>query len=348
MYLSGPLVFALYRRWPQHRRTSAYIGLPIIAASLIAFSFATRVSELILAQGVAYGLGGILLYYSVLLFLEEWFVRRKGLAYGIMWAGTGVSGVTVPFIMSFGLERFGASVMLRAWAVSLVVLSAPLLYFVKPRLPIPRDSRARRFNLGFLASRTFWVFQAASIIQGLGYFIPTIYLPSYASSLGLEPNTGTIAIALVNAASVIGNIAVGSLIDKLQVSTVIGFVSVVAAFSAFVIWGVAVSTPTLAVFSLLYGMSAGGFSTTWTGVIAEVQKREISADTGMLFGFLSASRGVGAVVSGPLSEALINLRAWQGTAGLGYGTAYGSLIAFTGLTAAAGGSSWLARSVGWI
>ena len=74
----------------------------------------------------------------------------------------------------------------------------------------------------------------------------------------------------------------------------------------------------------------------------------IYTDVGMLIGLLSAGRGIGAIVSGPLSEALLTLKPCQGDVGLGYGTGYGGLIVFTGITAALGGASILGRSLGWM
>lgn len=35
-------------------------------------------------------------------------------------AGAGFGGLTVPFLMAWGLKRFGHSVVLQAWAVTLV------------------------------------------------------------------------------------------------------------------------------------------------------------------------------------------------------------------------------------
>jgi hypothetical protein len=34
---------------------------------------------------VVYALGGGFAYTPAILFLDEWFIRRKGLAFGIMW-----------------------------------------------------------------------------------------------------------------------------------------------------------------------------------------------------------------------------------------------------------------------
>lgn len=85
MYLGSPLCFAALQIWPMMRRISSYIGLVILIISLVASSFSTTVWQLILTQGCLYGIGGILLYSPVIVFVDEWFIRRKGLAYGVMW-----------------------------------------------------------------------------------------------------------------------------------------------------------------------------------------------------------------------------------------------------------------------
>ena len=97
MYFSGPFVFPAFQKWPQYRQLSYMIGLPIVVAALLASSFATKVSHLILTQGVLYAIGGIFLYSPAILFLDEWFVRRKGLAYGVMWVSSSYTFAGVAF-----------------------------------------------------------------------------------------------------------------------------------------------------------------------------------------------------------------------------------------------------------
>ena len=89
MYLGSPFSFALLQRFPLYRRRCAVLGLFIMVIGLVASSFATRVSHLILTQGVLYAIGGSMLYTPTIIFLDEWFIARKGLAFGVMWAGTG-------------------------------------------------------------------------------------------------------------------------------------------------------------------------------------------------------------------------------------------------------------------
>ncbi|KAL8820163.1 MAG: hypothetical protein Q9223_001553 [Gallowayella weberi] len=347
MYLSCPILFAVFKRWPHIRRSCTIVGLTINAVAIIAASFATQVSHLILTQGILYAIGGVLVYCPTIVFLDEWFVRRKGLAFGLMWAGTGVSGVVLPFVMSGLLSRFGFEITLRAYAVALVMLALPLLCFVRPRLPLAQTSLQRHLDLGFLRTSAFWVPQSCNIVQGLGYFIPNIYMPTYAKSQGMTGTEGTLMLALVNMGVVFGAIWAGALTDRMHVSSVMALSSIGAALAVFVFWGLAVSLPMLCIFSLLYGLTAGGFSAVYSGIVQSVKREYTTADSGMVFGFLAAGRGIGAVASGPLSEALLHLQSWKGEARFGYGTGYGSLMVFTGITAAAGGTSWIARRIGW-
>lgn len=68
----------------------------------------------------------------------------------------------------------------------------------------------------------------------------------------------------------------------------------------------------------------------------ESQGTTTSIDPIMVIGFLSASRGVGNLISGPLGEALIEEFPWKGQNIGGWGSGYGPLIVFTDATAAVG------------
>ena len=280
--------------------------------------------------------------------MDEWFIRRKGFAFGVMWAGTGVSGVVIPFIMEWGLNRYGYSTMLRAWAVVLLVLAGPLLIFVKERIPVSRASYTRQLNYRFLKSSRFLILMTGVIIEGLGFFIPGIYLPSYAQALGFSAVDGALTLALFNTTSVFGAVIFGVLTDYLHVTTVILISTIGATLSVFLFWGLAVSYPLLCVFSLTYGLFAGGFTSTWTGITKEVKKEDDRAEIVLVFGVLAAGRGIGSVVSGPLSEALVNGKPWLDKAALGYGSGYGPLMLFTGISALLGGCSWVGHRAGLV
>jgi len=85
MYLSILGWFTILLAFPLWRRFCAPFGLLVLCASLVASSFATTVTQLLWTQGVLYAVGGCALYAPTVLYLDEWFVRKKGLAFGIMW-----------------------------------------------------------------------------------------------------------------------------------------------------------------------------------------------------------------------------------------------------------------------
>lgn len=80
-------------------------------------SFSTQIWHLIATQGVICALGNGLLFSPSSLYLDQWFLRRKGLAIGIMWAAKSITGVALPFIASACLNRFGSNTTFKAWTL---------------------------------------------------------------------------------------------------------------------------------------------------------------------------------------------------------------------------------------
>lgn len=186
---------------------------------------------------------------------------------------------------------------------------------------------------------------AGNILQSSGYFLPTAYLPSYAADIGLSPEKGTLLVSILNGVSTFGNPVVGVMNDRLHVTNVILISTIGSTISVFLFWGLSSQLALLVAFAVVYGLFAGGYSSTWSGVLTELKAQSPSLDTGLMFGLLAGARGVGNMISGPLSVALIN-NAGKGTAGAwGYGTEYGPVIIFTGATAVLGGWGWIWRQM---
>jgi hypothetical protein len=82
--MAGLVLFPLYKIYPRLANAMKWAGLPIMAAGLVAGSFAQTVNQLIATQGVVYAIGGSIVYYPTLVWLDEWFIEKKGFAYGIM------------------------------------------------------------------------------------------------------------------------------------------------------------------------------------------------------------------------------------------------------------------------
>lgn len=356
MYLSAPPVMALARLYPRQTRYAPPVGLLIMCISLAASSFSTTVIDLIVTQGILFAIGGSICYCPCILYMDEWFVRRKGLAFGVMWSGTGLGGCTIPLLLEFLLGKYGFRTTLRVWAVALFLLTIPLVFFIKPRLPPSATTHINPRNLGFMRHRAFILYEIANIVEAVGFFLPGIYLPTYARSiLGAGPYPAALTVLAVNVASVGGTVAMGALTDRVDVTTCIMISTAGTVVGTFLLWGFATNLAVLYIFCIVYGLFAGAYTTTWSGIMKQMTTAQgggggggAAFDPVMVFGMLAAGRGVGNVVSGPLSEALIKGLPWQGGAAGGYGSGYGTLIAFTGTTAAMGGGTFVFKRLGWM
>ncbi|KAG6040311.1 hypothetical protein E4U41_000907 [Claviceps citrina] len=358
MYLGMPLTMGIQRLCPRITLWAPLAGVFIMCLSLVAASFSTTVAHLVATQGVLFAVGSSLSYCPCIAYLNEWFDKRKGMAYGIMWAGTGLSGSVLPFLLEYMLNNVGFRTTLRICAVAIMAITVPLVYFVKPRLR-PQLSKTKRnpFDFRFTLSRTFLLHQLANVVQALGFFLPSIYLPTYASTvLGAGGLPAAATILLLNIASTVGCPTMGWLSDKFHATTCLCLAAVGASVSTLLLWGFATSLPWLLVYCSCYGLFAGSYTSAWTGLMRQVTTdTDISSayacdaiDPVMVLAVLASGRGVGSVLSGPLSQALADHMAWKGEAPGGYGSGYGTLIIFTGVTAALSGIVLPWRYMSWM
>ncbi|KAJ3550151.1 hypothetical protein NM208_g133 [Fusarium decemcellulare] len=348
MYLMMPVAFLALTRYPRLRHWCGPLGLIVTTASLTASAFVSTLPGLIATQGGLYSLGCGLLFCPISHYMNEWFIERKGLALGIMWAGKSATGVVMPFVFDALLGHIGLRATILSWAVASGLMTLPTLLFIKPRIPLRTLARSRSLSFNFLRHPYFWMIQIGIIIQALGYLMPSTYLASYASTIGLPAVTGPVLLALFSIASVPGGIIHGLLGDKLSATKVIIISSVGSALPIFLLWGLSLNIGNLVVFVILYGFFAGGFSSTWSSMSSEIQRHDSAADSSLIFGMLLGGRGVGFVIAGPVSGALIQAKeSLQGEA-LGYATRYGPMIICTGITALLGAWAPLWKGAGTI
>ncbi|KAI3605272.1 hypothetical protein WG66_013102 [Moniliophthora roreri] len=197
IYCSGPFINLFISRFPFYRRSIMWLGVACCWTSLFGASYTTRLQLLVFLQGVLYAVGGAMLYYPCISYMSEWFVRRRGLANGVIFAGTAAGGLVLPLILPLLISSQGPSRALRTLSIVIVWLLVLILPLMKGRLPELRSSRAR-----VPARRRIWV------------FVPIVWLPTFATALKVDATNASIALALLNGVSVISRLSLGYLSDK--------------------------------------------------------------------------------------------------------------------------------------
>lgn len=139
-------------------------------------------------------------------------------------------------------------------------------------------------------------------------------------------------------------ILLGALTDKYDVTNVILAATIGSVVSVFLIWGFSTSIAPLYVFSIVYGVFGGGFSSCWAAIVKRVQSKDPRADSSLVFCLLAAGRGIGSIACGPLTDALMRGgKDWDAAAA--YGMGYGLLIIFTAITALLGAIPCVGRGM---
>jgi MFS family permease len=322
-------------------------GLLGSVVSNIASSFCNTIPQLIGTQGVLLGVFGSFAFCPLLVFADQWFDKRKGLAFGIIGSGAGLGGLFLPLILNALLDNTGFRTTMRVWAGILLGVGIPLAYFVRPRLPPSATERKPFWNLRVVRSRFFLLNQLATLVQAAGYYLPGIYLPSYTREVfGISTWLSTLSLMLLNLSAMVGLMIMGHLTDRFDSRTCIFISAAGATIAVFLFWGLAVHIALVYIFCILFGLFSGSFPAVWPAVMRETAKRGEArgfghVDTLMIYSLLSVGRGVGNIISGPLSEALIAGRPWEGAAIGGYGSGFGALIVFSGVTSLLSGINTL-------
>ncbi|KAJ7490442.1 major facilitator superfamily domain-containing protein [Mycena latifolia] len=300
IFCSAPLLNPLAANYPHLRQRAMWIGAVIFCAGLFGASYTTKIYQLIFLQGVLSAFGGAVLYLPCMSYMTEWFVVRRGTATGILFAGTAAGGLFLPLILTPLISKYGSSKALRILSIAFAILLAGLLPFGPIRGPVPRGSGPK----DWMKHRSLWLILAVNTVESSAHFVPIVYLPTFANNLHISTSNSAVALAALNGASCVGGMLMGYLSDKLD-AWMLAFSTLLAtSATTFVLWGVlAHSFGGLLIFGMAYGGIAGSWPSLWTGFVRPLAKEDptISAS---LYGYLLFSRGIGSILSTPISAKL--------------------------------------------
>lgn len=149
------------------------------------------------------------------------------------------------------------------------------------------------------------------------------------SNIGLSTEHSPIAAAVVS------RLSMGALSDKLSPHIIGGATTILSSLSVFLIWGVAsTSFLPLIIFGLCFGVFASGWSSLFMRICGDFSVGGDRAAAVTLYGFAELVRGMGNILSAPISASLLNRSLGANSLKGGYGTSsgeYGALIVFCGV-----------------
>src|ERR1700675_4734470 len=135
-FLGFGAVRPLIGRLMDRSRPPAAIGLGValMAGGLLLAPLTTQPWHLYLTIGVMVGAGSVCLGYSgQSLFLPNWFIRRRGLAMGLAFAGVGIGSMTLLPWVQHMIEQTGWRTACTAMGIVVMVVLAPINLLLRKR-----------------------------------------------------------------------------------------------------------------------------------------------------------------------------------------------------------------------
>ncbi|KAF6817375.1 Riboflavin transporter MCH5-like protein 11 [Colletotrichum musicola] len=252
-------------------------GSVLIVGGLFAASVSTKFCQLLLSQGLAYGLGTAFVYYPAVSISGQYF-RRHGLANG--------------FVVS---ERLGLAGTFRTLAyISAGLLAFSCVAFMRINRARPRQSRGLRgiFDVQLLKDTRFLVMAVSGTVAMTGFLPRYFIIPASAVSKGIDTTYAAWLVGLMNGLSIVGRLGVGWFADRYGKLT-----ALVSSFLPAVLLKAEPTTPTalMTVFVVHVGLLGSGFVSLIPVVVSDIFGAENLASK---VGLLNSIMGLG-VLAGP-------------------------------------------------
>ena len=351
--LSPTLGWLMDRHGP---RAVMGLGVAMMSSGLMLASQVSAPWHLYLTLGVLVGGGSVCLGYTgQSLFLPNWFVRRRGLAVSLAFAGVGIGSIVLLPWMQFFMDRSDWRSACWTLGLLLAVVLAPLTLLLRRRpedmglrpdgdaQPVPGAPRpasnivdpawaAIDWTLArALRTARFWWIALAFFSGGFAWYAVQVHQTKYLIEIGFGTADAAWALGAVALVAVPGQIVLGHLSDRIgrEWSWTIGCLGFVLCYLLLIALARWPSGLLLAAMVLVQGFLGYGLTSVMGAIVLEIfQGRRYATIFGTVMIGLMAGSALGPWLAGALHDR-------RGS----YGTAFGLAV---GLSLVSIAAIWLA------
>ena len=234
----------------------------VMILSLFLASCATTASQIVLTQGVLFGIGGIMLNFVHVSIFSEWFVNAQGRAMGIIWLGWRVGGLAFPPICQWLLEQHGYEQTLRVLIAPMLALLAPTVLAFRGRYPSASvqttNAEPRVSRLAALRAPGVFFYLVVVLLFSFVVNVPVMFITQYGADLGFDISIQGLAYFLRTVSTMIGVYSFGLLSDKGHHQSLMVASGVSTSIVYFFIWPFAKTELGLYTCAVAVGLTTGG------------------------------------------------------------------------------------------
>ena len=296
-------------------RPLVVIGGALTGVALLLTSQTSSLWHIYLIWGILMGIGGSFCLIPIMSTIPRWFIKRRGIAMGIVVAGLGVGGIISPLLAQWFISAYG-------WRYAFIILGIITLIIIIPLAQFMRHSPQRVGlkpyggneiiedkqsqgsaveRLSFSqAARTsqFWILGLIRV--GLYFCLGTylIHIVPHACDVGIPEIIAASILSIAAGVSIISRLSTGFISDR--VGGRLALTACLVTITLALIWLLfAREIWMLYVFAVVFGIAYGGIVAVFPVLTAELFGLE---SLGVILGALvllgTIGEAVGASVSG--------------------------------------------------
>lgn len=250
-------------------RITVLIGGLIMVFSLMMISICKSLWQAFLAQGVLYGFGAGISFFTAMAVPPQWFKERRALAVGITASGSSLGGVIWPIVFQRLVKEVGFG-----WAnriIGFILLPLVLLstYCIKARFP-----RVKQQIMPYWGVCKDWRFMFLTVACAIGFFglfPPLFYITEYSVRLGdINSNVSNYILAILNACSIVGRIVPPYIGDKIGRLNIIIPAVILTGVLQFALWYPSKGEGLVVSFAVIWGIASGSFIAVFPASIGQL------------------------------------------------------------------------------
>jgi MFS family permease len=308
------------------------LGVGLLAAGLLLAPLTTEAWHLYATLGVLVGGGSVCLGYSgQSLFLPNWFVRRRGLATGIAFAGVGVGSIVLLPAVQVVIESAGWRTACWSLGLLALIVLGPINLLLRKRpedmglqpdgapAPVASAAASRPDNVvdpawaavdwtlaRAMRTARFWWIAIGYFCALYAWYAVQVHQTKYLTEIGFSPTLAAWALGLVSLAGIPGQIALGHLSDRIGREWVwsVGMVGFAACYAALLLLQVVPGAALLWTMVIAQGLLGYGLTSVFAAIVVEIfQGRHYGAIFGTLMLAAITGGGLGPWATGVLFDA---------------------------------------------
>ena len=256
------ILFQIFPKSAKYRQMLVIAGIFTMTIAMILASYASRAWQIVLTQGILFGVGGIMLNFVHVSVFPEWFEKKQGQAMGVIWLGYRVGALVFPLICQWLLYQHGFKKTLHVLVAPMLALLLPSIVLLRGRYRaaavVSKPVQPPVSKLAALRAPNVIFYLFVDILFALAINVPKMFIVAFGVDIGLAVSDQALALSLHTLGTMLGTYALGWLSDSLFYEGLMSASAISTSFVHFAIWGNVKSKIALFTYAIIVGLTSGG------------------------------------------------------------------------------------------